>query len=171
MNRDFMSIGVLRSAYLAKYAADVSQLCAEQVENEYQRRGLVIPVYASSTLHYLGEKGPVSVADISNDLQTAHQVTTQRVKKLEELRLIRRARDRDDARRVLLHLTAKGRDQFEKLKACMAAAACAYEDLFEDIGIDLADALCRAARALRRRSLDERLLELSGVEPIDADAA
>ena len=93
MQRDFMSAGVLRSAYLGKHAADFSQLCAEQVESEYRRRGLVIPVYVSSTLHYLGEKGPASAADIANGLRTAHQVTTQRVKKLEELRLIRRARD------------------------------------------------------------------------------
>ena len=170
MQPDFMGAGVLRSAYLGKHAADVSQLCAEQIEGEYQRRGLVIPVYASSTLHYLGEKGPVTAADISNGLETAHQVTTQRVKKLEDLRLIRRARDGDDARRVLLHLTEEGRDQFEKLKACMAAAARAYEDLFEEIGVDLADTLCRAAHALRSRPLEERL-EVSSAEPVGADVA
>ncbi len=97
------------------------------------------------------------MADLAKSLNATHQITAQRVRKLDKLGLIERAPDPKDTRRIELSLTAKGCEQAERLDRCMEAAARAYANLFDELGVDVSAILLRAAEAMRRKPLGERI--------------
>ena len=158
-SRPFLQSGIFRQAYLGKQAEDLTYLCEAQIEQAYQEHGVIIPICTSSTLHSLSMAGKASMADLAKSLQVTHQITAQRVRKLDKLGLIQRTPDPNDTRRIELSLTAAGREQAQRLERCMEAAAQAYADLFEEIGVDLSSLLLQATEALHRKPLGERISE------------
>ena len=155
--KTFLNSEIFARAYIAKQASDLSLLCEAQMSEVYADYGIKIPVYASSTLHCLSLLENTSLADLAKALNATHQVTTQRVKKLEQLGLLKRNQDPNDVRRIILILTHEGIEEAKKLKECMDAAALAYQDLSAQIGADLSQTIGTATRALVRQPLSERL--------------
>lgn len=151
-----MDQDVLRRAYLGRHAHTLILKSSAQVAEVYADRGITIPVATSSTLQYLFEHPGSSLSDISRSFDWPHQLAAQRADKLIRLNLIEKHRDPHDGRRWIFVLTRRGRDQAERLVQCMEDTATVYAELFDEIGVDLADALIRAVDALERTSLQER---------------
>ena len=145
-----------RDAYLGKHAYQLMLETSEQMQVVYEARGLSFPIEVSSTLHFLLRNEGSSLAQVARGLRLQHQLVAQRVKKLEKLAFLERRADPDDARRMQLFLTERGREQAEELVACMEQTALIYRALFREIGCDLTDAIERALAAIRKNPLPLR---------------
>ena len=62
-----------------------------------------------------------SVGALAERLQLQHHSTGELVDRLEERGLVSRSRAREDRRHVLIHLTARGEAELERLTACHLA--------------------------------------------------
>jgi DNA-binding MarR family transcriptional regulator len=89
--------------------------------------------------------GPRRITDLAELEGLAQPTTTQLVKRLEEQGLVRRERQRDDQRVVLVWLTDGGRRALEDLRARVHAALRAYLDWMPDARLE---ALAAATEAL-----------------------
>lgn len=153
---EFYDSELISKAYLGKKAADLANLITAQAEAVYRDRGMTFPVVTSSTLHYLGRNGGVSLVDIAKALEHPHQVIAQRIANLARLGLVERHPDPDDGRRQLLHLTDQGRDQAGRLEDYIIASSTAVQDLFDEIHADLSKTIGHAIAALKAQPFGAR---------------
>jgi DNA-binding MarR family transcriptional regulator len=95
------------------------------------RLGLTYPQYL--VMLVLWERDDVSVKDIGDKLFLDSGTLTPLLKRLEAAGLIKRTRNKDDERQVLIALTAQGealREQAKMLpEAILAASACSIGEL------------------------------------------
>ena len=119
--------------------------------------GQGFPSHLSSTLLVLIKHGPCGKIDIAKELGVSHQLTVYRISKLKKLGLVQEKNDLGDGRRTIISLTKKGRMQTKKLLAFTRHIENAYAELFNELGIDLCDAVIRARKALEFRSLNDRM--------------
>lgn len=70
--------------------------------------GLTYPQYL--VLLVLWEKGPIRLGEIADDLELATHAVSPIIDRLDQAGLVRRVKDPDDARAVLVELTKAGRN-------------------------------------------------------------
>ena len=167
----FLDSHPLRGAFVANALERLVGLIVEQGEDLLRDSGLTFPSRAASTVLLLGERARLSAADLAKVLGQPHQLVTQRVDLLIELGIVSRAGDPGDGRRRILVLTAKGKRQFEKLKARLALADAAFAALFAEIGCDLSSAASSAIAALGRSSVLDRVRALENTEGRSEDSS
>jgi DNA-binding MarR family transcriptional regulator len=160
----FLDSHPLRGAFVANALERLAGVIVEQGEDLLRDAGLTFPTRAASTVLLLGERARLSAADLAKALGQPHQLVTQRVDLLIELGIVSRAGDPGDARRRILVLTAKGKRQFERLKACLALAEAAFAALSAEIGCDLSGAASSAIAALVRSSVLDRVRALEKMD-------
>lgn len=146
----------IENAYVAKRAKDFNLLVARQAEEIYHERGMIFPVYTSSTLDLVGRMAPVSQSDLQAELDQPHQLIAHRLTELEKLGLIKRASDPSDKRRRLISLTHLGKRQFSILQIFTSEASYVFDQLFEELEANLSEVLGRAISSLKRVPLDQR---------------
>lgn len=152
----FLNSETTRKAYLGKHAQNLILTSSNQAQSVYQERGIIIPVSASSVLQFLCQNEGASLADISRALEIPHQLVAQRIEKLIKLALLKKEPDPSDKRRSGFFLTNHGTDQARRLIVCMVDMAAVYDDLYDEIGCDLAQVLLNAIKALEGNSLASR---------------
>lgn len=162
----FYNTNIMSKAYTAKKLLDLKYLILEQAAPIYVKRGLIFPVTCSSTLLHLNNAGPSSVTEIAKALDHPHQTIAQYLCKLTKLGLVDCRLDTNDKRRSEYHLTKKSKNQLTKLINYNRESALAFEGLNKDIGVDLSQVLDTSFEHLKRKSLSERMLELSTQEEI-----
>ncbi len=116
-----------------------------------------MPSRSTSTLLLIKKKAPISVTDIATFFGISHQLAGQRIKSLKAHDLVVEQRDPDDSRRTLISLTGPGRTVSQQIDALCQELEQAFRGVFDEINVDLFDALIRAKSALARRGLSERL--------------
>ncbi len=85
--------------------------------------GLTYPQYLVMVV--LWETAPLTVGQIGHRLGLESSTVTPMIKRLEKTELLTRARDKEDERRVQVHLTQAGRDlatRARDIPACIEAA-------------------------------------------------
>lgn len=155
--RHFTDTHALKGAFVANRLSALVDLIALQGDSLLQDAGVSIPARAVSCVLLVGDQGQVSAADIAKALQQPHQLATQRVEALIKLGLLKRIEDRNDGRRKILALTAKGNDQYTRLNVRLAEVEQAFLGLFAEIDCDLPAVLERTLQALRSTPLLERI--------------
>jgi DNA-binding MarR family transcriptional regulator len=153
----FIDSHAFRGAFVANTLERLAALIIEQGEDLLRDAGLTFPSRAVSTVLLLGERTCLSAADLAKALGQPHQLVTQRVDLLIDLGIVSRAGDSRDARRRVLVLTAKGKKQFEALRARLVLAEAAFAALFAEIDCDLPGVAVNAMAALRRSSVQDRV--------------
>lgn len=153
----FTEVHALKGAFVANRLSGLVDLIALQGDHLLQDAGISVPSRAVSCVLLVGDQGQVSAADIAKALQQPHQLATQRVEALIKLGLLKRIGDRKDARRKILELTAKGKDQYARLNVRLAEAERAFRGLFAEIDCDLPAVLERAFQALGKKTLLQRI--------------
>lgn len=118
--------------------------------------GLEIPVTTMSTIMALKD-GPASVTEIASALNVSHVAAIKTTRILIEKDILERRNDPDDGRRRPLSLTAKGKRVAEDVSTVIKKAQTVYCELFDEIGVDVHDALLKMNTALDRISFDKRL--------------
>lgn len=118
--------------------------------------GLDFPSRLSSTLMALHQNAPLSITELGKFLDMPHQLAAQRVAHLKKLGHIREYPDPGDGRRILLQLSEYGQEQVTKLHDVAQNASAAFQEIFQEIGVDLFAAIVDFRAALGRHSLVER---------------
>lgn len=144
-------------AFLANRLEQLAELIVRQGETFLREGGVDFPPRAASAVLLIGERGPLSVADIAKTLAQPHQLVTQRVELLLDLGVVERVADPDDGRRWTLRFTRKGAEQLRRLKQRLAQAADAFAALFDEIGCDVEAVIARAEKALVQTPLADRV--------------
>ncbi|WP_417593045.1 MarR family transcriptional regulator [Parasphingorhabdus sp.] len=118
--------------------------------------GLEIPVNTMSTIMVLKE-GPASVTEIASALNVSHVAVIKTIRILNDKGILERRNDPSDGRRKPLSLTSKGTQVAADVSTVIEKAQSVYRELFEEIGVDLHEALLKMNAALDRISFDNRL--------------
>jgi DNA-binding MarR family transcriptional regulator len=157
----------LRGAFVANLLGRLVDRIVAQGEDLLQDAGLDFPSRAASSVLLIGERGNISAADIASALGQPHQLVTQRIELLIDLKVVKRISDPKDGRRKILALTNKGTQQFLRLQTRLANAERAFQGLFEEIDCDLPAVAARAMEALGERSILDRVtaIEAAGARP------
>jgi len=150
----------LRGAFFAHQLDLLADLTAIQGEELLLDAGIQFPSRAISAALLIGERGNVSVADIAEALDRPHQLIAQRIELLIRAGVVSRQPDPNDGRRKILELTAKGVEQFERLKQRLAEVDDVFQALFAEIDCDLPRHLIHVTEALGQSSLLARLKAL-----------
>jgi len=148
----------LRGAFVANLLGRLVDMIVAQGEDLLQDAGLDFPSRAASSVLLIGERGNISAADIASALAQPHQLVTQRIELLVDLKIVKRVNDPKDGRRKILTLTNKGTQQFLRLQTRLANAERAFQGLFEEIDCDLPAVAARAMGALGKRSILDRVM-------------
>ena len=147
-------------SYFLLALTKVQQEFQSQAEEVFAAYQLDMPVVCDATLQFIAKNAPVSISDISAGLNDTHQITAQRVEKLVKLGVVLRTRDPEDQRRFNLTLTEFGSDQAARLERAMELASMAYQQIYEEIGVNIQDVMTSTLEALRRAPVLDRMSAL-----------
>jgi len=143
--------------FLGRLSEQLSELIEQQSAEVFKRAGIVIPVKSSSLLGAIATLGPVSVADLVRALDRSHQLIKQKIPKLLALDLVSRRPDPNDLRINLIEITDRAREQLALLDGLTPEFERAYAEMEEEAG-PVFDAVARAIRSLKARSLNDRIV-------------
>ena len=143
--------------FLGKKADDLSHLISKQSKSIFDKIGIIIPVKSTSLVICLDNKQKLSVVEIANELGQSRQLIIQKIPKLEQLGLIKPETVADDKRRKLYVLTDTGQEQVKKILKIQNDITMIYENLFDEINVNLFDAIDKTIKALNSKNLDQRL--------------
>lgn len=142
--------------FLGRASEELNDLIDEQTAAIFAARGIVVPVRSCSVLLTITKHGPITITELSDRLGRSRQLILQKLPKLVGLGLISQHHDDQDARRKLIEIAAKGREQIVLLTRCMADIEKGYEELIADIG-DVHGHIIDAIRSLREKPMVERI--------------
>lgn len=148
-------------AFLGLQAYYMLKLIDEQGNEMLENLGppTLPPSRLSSSLLALQEKGPLALVDLARLLNMPHQLAAQRIALMKTMELIDETPDPGDGRRVLLSLNETGTEMALAVAAASAATSEVFRGIFDEIGIDLFDAILQFRQALDQQSLSDRLAE------------
>lgn len=111
---------------------------------------------------------PMAVGEIAAILKITHASISEASRSMDKAGLIASTTAPEDARRRLLHLTAKGHALAAELAPLWAAFNSAAMELNAEAG-DLVDLLDRLDDALDRRSMFDRILSKISLDPNEVE--
>lgn len=135
----------------------VSELLVEAYGRWLAEVGPEVPPRALSTLMLLLEAGPQGVTQIARRLRVTHPLSIELTRALQAKGLVTARADPGDARRRLLELTPAGEAAARQVGERLQTLDVFYRRLFDEIGVDLLDALERVERAAAERPLLDRI--------------
>jgi len=148
------------SAAFAMRVGQLATIIYEQMDECLASHGVKLPGYTTSIVQSLYHAGPQSISDLAVRLQLSHQLASQRVQWLVREGFAAVASGTEDRRVRIVKLTRTGRAEADKLQRFLPMIDSAYGDLFEQVGLDLHDAVVRASAALADRPLATRFEHL-----------
>ena len=155
MSHDFVqSLGL---PFLAHRLKRASELMLEGSAEALRAEGFAAPARAGSTLLLLRENGPTGVTEIAYRLRLSHPLIIKLTAALAGAGLVENRADPLDNRRRLIALTDKGLAEAGRFDAFLRRLDRAFEEMFEEMGVDLFDAVERFERAAERRPIAERI--------------
>lgn len=154
-------LGGLRPAFVAHLAERLTEALCASSQSLADRAGLRAPSRTHSVLLFLLDQGTASVVEMARADGQSHQLLSSRIKPLEKAGLIERLADQTDARRRPYRLTQTGETEAVFIRVAIGEHARAMEGLFAETGVDLVAVLDDALEALRIKSLQTRVGELS----------
>ncbi|MGN7864125.1 MarR family winged helix-turn-helix transcriptional regulator [Chryseobacterium sp.] len=105
------------------------------------------------------QKELASVVEIANEIGYTHPSTITLLKELEKLELIQWQKDKQDERKRLFSLTAKGKDLIEKMKPVWELMATVLGDIADNRN-NLLTAIDEAEEKLASQSFYQRALQI-----------
>jgi len=154
MRFDFDAYG---SAFFTMRLHRLRVLLTEQCDIAFLKQGVVSPSPCTSVVLFLAERGGASIAQISRATGYSHQLVNQRLALLEELGLSQRLADPHDKRKCTMELTRRGKADAKKLIAALESLARAFDELFDDLGVDVGAVLDKAHAQLSADPLQDRM--------------
>jgi DNA-binding MarR family transcriptional regulator len=147
----------LGPAFVAHRLRRLSESLVEDCGAWFSTVGVTAPPRAASTLLLLRAKGPLSTAEIAEEVKLAPQVIVGQTREMVRAGLLNVERDPSDPGRRMLVLTFEGRKEAERVAAAARMMAEAYRGLFADAGVEAMAALEALEQAHEARPLADRL--------------
>ncbi|MEQ1618912.1 MAG: MarR family transcriptional regulator [Terricaulis sp.] len=137
----------------------IGQLIASAGDAYMRERGIAVPATSTSVLTYVSLREGSPLAEIAQSLGYTHQAVAKVIDMFEAKGLVQVKISDEDMRMRLVTLTRKGRREADLVRAVADRAAIVFEEVFDEIGVDVFSALRDFERALARRPLSGRLLD------------
>lgn len=113
----------------------------------------------ASTYLLLEEAGPLGITEIADALRLTHPAVIAITDEMRDAGIVSSSRDRTDARRRAVALTAKGRSYSKSLHQLWSAMGQAQRRLFSDAGCDIVAVLDAVDDRLAQRPLGDEILQ------------
>jgi DNA-binding MarR family transcriptional regulator len=149
-------VGALGMAVLPHHLRRLVDTFIAQRADMTEQMGLLSPPRASSMMRLLAEQGPLGVVEVAQRLRLSHPFISQMTQSLKQSGLVETHKSKTDGRKQLLALTAAGRAEAIVIRDNHDVLTRVYQELCEEIGVDLFGASQDAMRALDARTLAER---------------
>jgi len=154
---DLNAIDELGPTFIGLQLLQLSDIIDFQGNELFRTRGLDLPSRSTSTLLFISKKAATSVTDLAAFFGISHQLVGLRIKSLKANGLVAEKRDPADSRRTLISLTTRGQSVARRVEDLCRDLENVFRDVFEEVGVDLFDALILVKSALARRGLSDRL--------------
>ena len=136
----------------------LTELLDGDAEAAYREAGLVYRPRYTPVVRLLTAQGPSTIRAISIYGGISHSAASQTVTEMVKRGLVRSVPGKD-ARERIIRLTKAGEALLPQLEKQWEATNAAAEQLSEEIGIPLEDALAKAIAAVESRSFLDRINE------------
>lgn len=153
------------AAFLGLRLRAVDHVIGVQGKELLSRFDVHAPHLCVSIIRLIALRQSVTVSEISNALGLSRQLVLQRLKLLEAGDFITSQTDAHDRRSRLIRLSRAGKAESRKIEALLTGIEAAFQELNEELGVDLSITLHAAEKALRRRGLLDRLSD-AGILPM-----
>ena len=110
-------------------------------------------------LYALYHNGTMSVIELASLLRLSHPAIIQFAEQMQGAGLVSPGRDKNDARKKLLCLTAKGKQTFEKIEPVLREIEIANRDFMRETGADVLGVIGKMEAQLEQKSLYRRVKE------------
>ncbi|NVJ96536.1 MAG: MarR family transcriptional regulator [Alphaproteobacteria bacterium] len=131
----------------------------QQGREAYWQLGLELDALLNSLALALYEHGPKTSSEITKLTGFSRQREEARLKKLVKSGYATSRPDPEDARRTLFEINPEKAPDMDRALAMMKDFEQVYEDLWQEIGVDMGEAVAKLERALTARPLLARLCE------------
>jgi DNA-binding MarR family transcriptional regulator len=148
---ELRGLGTLMRHVLDAMEADVAAVYTQRGIEDYRPR-------FSPLVRALRSRGAMSIRELADLIGVTHSAASQTVNQMQRRDLVRLTAGRD-ARRRIVHLTARTEALLPVIDAEWSATNAAVDDLNAELPMPLADLLTATAAALARRPLRERFGE------------
>ena len=136
-----------------------SDLIGEQGREAFWRAGIELDAKLISLVVALYEQSEQSSSELAARTGLSRQVEEGRLKTLERAGYVTSSISREDARKRVFSLTKKRKREIEEAVEMMVDFEQVYENLWDEIGVDLGEAMVKLERALLAKPLLARLCE------------
>lgn len=137
----------------------LSDLVGEQGREAFWRTGLALDAKLNSITTALFEYGALSSTEIAKITGLSRQLVESRLKKLEQADYVVSHISPEDPRKRLFEVSTSREAEIECAVATIVDFEKVYDALWDEIGVDLSDAVDKLERALRSRDLTDRLCD------------
>ena len=137
----------------------------------YEARGLPFRARWTSTYQLLFSEGPLGITDLADRLRLTHPAIIGITDAMREEGLVSDARDRHDARRRMVALTARARELDRDLRTLWKALADAQHERFAAAGVDIVSVLDAVEDGMAKQSLTAEVLDHLGPVPAGSSGA
>ncbi|WP_395645883.1 MarR family winged helix-turn-helix transcriptional regulator [Terricaulis sp.] len=144
-------------AYLAHLLRRLSDLLVRGAAEWYPEAGVTAPPRTTSTLLALDDNGPLAVTELAVLLRQSHPLVIDWRRQLLALGLVETKSDPNDARRSVVALTPRGRQEVRRLRRALLIMEKASRRLMKEAGAQLFEGLCAVDEALEQRPFTQRL--------------
>ena len=153
--------------FLAHRLRRLSEQLVDELVEDRTQLGIKSPPRSSSTLLLLEREGSLAVTEIAARLRLSHPLIIKMVEAMTRDGFLTSAMDSADRRRRCVSLTAAGRAEAKRVAKFTKLINNALDDVADEIGVDLYDALVAFENALQRQSLSARLRNAAGKKAQD----
>jgi DNA-binding MarR family transcriptional regulator len=115
-------------------------------------------------IYTLYNKGVLSIVEIANEIGYTHPSTISLLKELEKQKLIRSKKDKEDERKRLIVLTAKGQDLILEMKPVWDIISEVLNEITDNEN-NLLKAINEAESKIANQSFLQRALQLKNSKP------
>ena len=153
------SLSVLRSPQFGAILFRTSELINSQGSDVFQRLGISLPASRISIVLTLHAKGALSSTELSEHIGLSRQLIESRLKPSIKDGFFISLIDSNDSRRRIYDIAESARIEADRIVAIMTDFEEVYSKLWQEIGVDLEQALKLMESALAMQPLTERLLK------------
>jgi len=152
-------LSVLRSPQFGAILFRASELISSQGSEVFQRLGISLPASRISIVLAIHAKGALSSTELSEHIGLSRQLIESRLKPSIKEGFFISLIDSNDSRRRIYDIAESAKDEADSIVAIMIDFEQVYSKLWQEIGIELEDALKLMEVALDMQSLTERLFK------------
>lgn len=159
-----MSTELNRGAFVGLRLRVVQQLIDKQGREVLDCYQIKVPPVCVSVLVQIAQSKKANVSEIIDALQLSRQTVLQRLKALESNALIFSEPGTHDRRHRIICLSPHGQREVKKLDLLIGNLDRVFDEIGQEVGVNLVTLFKQIENSLRQESLVERLSSLSNLD-------